>query len=82
MPAYLLNIKRVNSGTLHGSGVIPNEVTTEAQVNQELARNPDNISVVMDIATEAQVRGILQYAKAIDNGTNTSSVETAISAII
>lgn len=80
--AYLLNIKRVQGGTLMGSGVIPNEVTTEAQVNQELARNPNDISVVIDVATEAQVRAILHYAKAIDNGTDTSSVETAISAII
>jgi hypothetical protein len=82
MPAYLLNIKRIDPGMLHSSGVIPKEITTEAQVNQEYARCPDNISVVMDVVSEAQARGILQYAKAIDNGTNTSSVETAISAII
>jgi len=82
MAAYLLNIKRVQPGTVKTAGVIPKEVTTKAQVNQEFARSPDNISVVMNVATEAQLRGLLQYAKAVNNGTDTSSVETAISAII
>ncbi len=62
--------------------MIPKAVTTEAQVNQQLARNPDNISVVMNTALEAQIRGLLQYAQAIDLETDTSSVETAVSAII
>lgn len=76
MAAFILNIKRINPGTLHGSGVIPKEVTTEGQVNQELARSPDNISVVMDVATEAQVRGLLQYAKAIGLGIDTTGIES------
>jgi hypothetical protein len=82
MAAFKLTIKRVQSGTQQGTGVVQGAVTTEAQVNQALARDPDNIEVVMNVATEAQVRGLLQYAKAVDNGTDTSSVETAVSAII
>ena len=82
MPAYILNIRRNQSGTRLSTGVVDKAVTTEAQVNSLLARNPDNISVQIDVATEAQIRGLLQYAQAIDQGTDTSSVETAISAII
>ncbi len=82
MAAYELTIRRNQSGTRLSTGAVNPAVTTEAQVNEQLARNPDNISVQINVATEAQVRGLLQYAKAIDNGTDTSSVETAISAII
>ena len=82
MAAFKLTILRVQSGMSLSTGAVHDAVTTEAQVNQALAGSPDNISVVMNVVTEAQVRGLLQYAKAIDNGTDTSSVETAISAII
>lgn len=81
MAAYLVTIKRIQSGTQHSTGM-PDAVTTEAQVNAYVAKNPDCMSVAMNIASEAQVRGLLHYAKAIDNAVDTSSVETAISAII
>lgn len=82
MAAYFLTIKRVQSGTSLETGAVLPPVTTEAQVNEQLARCPDNISLQVNIATEAQLRGLLHYAKAIDNEVDTSSVETAISAII
>jgi hypothetical protein len=81
MAAYILNIRRVQSGVQSATDML-DSLTTKAQVNQALARSPDNISVDMNIATEAQIRGLLQYAKAIDNAVDTSSVETAVAAII
>jgi len=82
MAAYLLRIERVQSGSNLETGSIVTAVSTEAQVNQQLARSPDNIACLMNIATEVQVRGLLHYAQAIDGEVDTSSVETAISAII
>jgi hypothetical protein len=55
-------------------------LTTEAQINQELAGH----NMAEDVAemTEVQRRAVHHYVRAIALGTNTSSVETAISAII
>jgi hypothetical protein len=84
--AYILNISRKAGGTLQTTGCIPKNLTTKALVDVELAKSPDDISVVMDGvapgASEAQIQGLLRYAQAIALGTNTSSVETAIAAII
>lgn len=54
--------------------------TTEAQVNQTIAGR----DIVEDVAvcTEAQIRGIHHYIRAVATGLDTSSVETAISAVI
>jgi hypothetical protein len=82
MAAYILKIHRVQSGVQDAVGSVPKAVTTAAQVNSALARNPDVIEVAMGVATEAQLRGLLQYAKAVDNGSDTSSIETAIAAVI
>ncbi len=54
--------------------------TTKAQVNQFIAGK----DVVRDMAncTEVQLRGVHQYIRAIATGLDTSTVETAVSAII
>jgi len=54
--------------------------TTEALVNAAIAGRQVNIDLAE--VTEVQLRGIHQYIRACALGTDTSSVETAISAII
>lgn len=84
--AYIMEITRVASGFKQNVGAVPYTFTTKALIHAQLAATPDKIAVVMDGvnpgATEAQIRGLLDYAQAIALGTVTSSVETAINAII
>lgn len=54
--------------------------TTEAQVNQAVA-GYDKLADVA-VMSEAQRRAVHHYVRAIAAGTDTSSVETAVSAII
>ncbi len=54
--------------------------TTEALVNAAIAGKQINIDQAE--MTEVQLRGLHQYVRAMALGTDTSSVETAISAII
>lgn len=68
----------VNSGSVICNAL--SECTTEAQVNLAIAGKQINIDQAE--MTEAQLRGLHQYVRAMDLGTDTSSVETAISAII
>lgn len=70
--------RRVDAGARNDSPL--SSATTEDQVNQFIAGK----DVVVDVApliTEAQLRGVHHYIRAIAIGLNTSSVETAISAI-
>ena len=78
---FVFTSKRVDEGHRGGgpSGGL-GSCTTEAQVNQALAGRDINHDVAT--LTEAQLRGVHQYIRAIALGTDTSSVETAISAII
>ena len=55
-------------------------ITTEAQVNQLIAGREKIEDVA--VLTEVQRRGILHYARACATGLTTSSIETAISAVI
>lgn len=56
------------------------KITTEAQVNAAIAGK--TIIKDMAVVTEAQLRGIHHYIRACATGLDTSSVETALSAII
>lgn len=82
MAAFVLNIKRVNSGTTLSTGVVPITADAATLINSALTRNPDVVSVSMDVVSEAQLRGILQYASLISRGQTTTTVETAISALV
>lgn len=70
--------ERVDAG--HVGSAPLRHVATEATVNQSIAGRDVNVDVA-DV-TEAQLRGIHHYIRACALGTDTSSVETAISAII
>lgn len=75
MPAYIMTIRRVQSGTLQSTGSIPKGTFDTSGINGFVARNPDHIEVVMDSASEAQVRCLVQTAKAVDMGADTSAIE-------
>lgn len=70
--------RRVDAG--HRPSAPLSFVTTEAQVNQSIAGKDINIDVA-DV-TEAQLRGIHHYIRSCATGLDTSSIETALSAII
>lgn len=78
MPNYQVTIERIGEGVQPPADV--RFQTTEAQVNQILAGREKIVDVAF--MTEVQRRGVHHYVRAIALGTNTSSVETAISAII
>lgn len=80
--AILLTLKRRPHGQLISTGAVPKNAAGAANVNSAYIRSPDTIAIEVDAPTEAQVRGILQYAKSIDLGLDTSSIETAITAVI
>lgn len=82
MAAFVLNLKRVNSGQTLSTGSVAASPTSETQVNQELVRSPDNMTITIGVITEAQLRAICHYAVLINASTDTSSIETAISALI
>lgn len=82
MAAFVLNLKRVNSGTTLSTGTVAASPTSETQVNQEVARNLDNMATTIATLSEAQQRAIFHYAVLINAGADTSSIETAISALI
>jgi len=82
MAAFVLNIKRAQSGLQKSTGVVPPNVSGQSVIVATMARSPDDLSVVMNVATHAQVQGLLAYATAIGSGSDTSEVETAIALII
>lgn len=75
---FRLTLQRVDEGAIPTSMLA--NATTEAQVAQFIA-GKDRIEDC-GVITEVQLRGVAQYFRAIALGTNTSSVETAVSAII
>lgn len=78
MATYRFSLKKVDDGQLPPSNI--RSQTTEAQVAQQLAMT----EIYEDVAvmTEVQRRGVAQYVRAIATGLTTSSIETAISAVI
>lgn len=81
MAAYKLDIQRYQGGSRIETNAVPVGAATAAEVNSALTRNPDHVHVFIGEATEAQVRGLLQYAQCIQNGEDTSTVESAIAAL-
>jgi len=79
--AFKLDIIRVTRGINQETNAVPQGAASAADVNSALTRNPDHIHVIMRNPTEVQVRGLLQYAKLIDNAATTTSVESAIAAL-
>jgi hypothetical protein len=82
MAAFVLNLKRVNPGQTLSTGSVAASSTSETQVNQELARSPDNMTITIGVISEAQLRAFCHYAVLINAGIDTSSIETEISAQI
>lgn len=80
--AHQLIIRRRAHGQSVNTNAVPKNAAGVADVNAAYTRNPDLITIEFDSATEAQIRGILQYAKAIDLGLTTTTIETAITAVI
>ncbi|HRI38995.1 MAG TPA: hypothetical protein PLO50_10590 [Nitrospira sp.] len=78
MATYRISIKKVDDGQLPPSNI--RSQTTEAQVNQILAGTETYEDVA--VLTEVQRRGISHYVRACATGLNTSSIETAVSAVI
>lgn len=78
MATFRISIKKVDDGQLPPSNI--RSQTTEAQVNQILAGSDFYEDVA--VMTEGQRRGLAHYTRAIATGLNTSSIETAISAVI
>lgn len=77
---YKLTLQKVDEGHQVQDGPLRN-VTTEAQVNIAIQGSP---AMIIDVATltEVQLRGVVQYFRAIATGLTTSSIETAVSAVI
>lgn len=80
MADYLLTIKRVQPGFTQSAGAVPANASTVAEVHSAITRNPDNISVVVQKATEAQIRGLVKYGVVITRGGDSSAVETEVDA--
>jgi len=74
-----VTIRRIDAGARAGDAALAT-ATTEAQVNQAIAGR----DIIVDNAevTEAQLRGICHYVRSCATGLDTSSIETAISAVI
>lgn len=83
--AFILTLKRVADGAIHSANVVPRNTPTAsgaAPVHAALARYPDNISVVMNRPSEAQLQGLLKYGLAIANGEVTTSIEGEIELLV
>jgi hypothetical protein len=80
--AHQLTIIRRAHGQRVSVGAIPKNTVGAAEVNSAFTRTIDTVTIEIDGATEAQIRGILQYAKCVDLALDTSSIETAITAVI
>ena len=78
MAAFMVTIKRVNSGTTISTGAITANLADDTEINKMIARNPDNITVIMDVVTEAQIRSIVHYCHAVATATDVSSADTEI----
>jgi hypothetical protein len=77
----LLRIERAQNGTLKVTGTVPTAAISAAEVNDALTRNPDVIEMVIVLPTEAQVRGLLQYAQLVNLGKTTTTVESTIAGL-
>ena len=75
---FKFTAQRVDNGAVPTSQMA--NVTTRAQINQTI--NGRDIITDTVVLTDAQLSCILCYIRACGLGTNTSSVETAIIAII
>lgn len=80
--AKLMTLVQKAHGESMNTGTVPKSAAGAAHVNSAYTRSPGTISIQIEAPTEAQVRGLLQYAKSIDLGLDTSSIETAITAVI
>ena len=78
MAKFRFESERVDQGALPPGDM--RFTTTEAQVNQVIA-GKDRISDVAEVS-EVQLRGIHQYIRACATGLTTTSIETAVSAVI
>ena len=78
MAAFILTLTRVNSGMKSSTGSVPRNLNTRATVDQYVAANPNVISVVMDVVTEAQQKGLIAYAHGISTNQITTLVEDEI----
>lgn len=79
MATYRIRIDKTDDGALPPSNI--RSQTTKAQVHGVLAGFETHYEDVA-VMTEVQRRGVADYFRAIALGTATSSVETAINAII
>lgn len=82
MAAYQLRIERIQSGFRNDTGAIIHGISGATEINKMIARNPDVIAVPMNTVSEAQLRGLIQYAACIQGALTTSSVESAITALL
>jgi len=80
--AHVLNIKRVANGTRIETGAVKASQSSFAVALADFRRHPDDLTLVIQSATEEQMQGLVSYAKAISLGVDTSSIETALDAII
>ena len=71
--------QRIDAGARAGTNNI-GHATTHALVNQFIAGK--DIMIDASDVTEAQLQGIQQYIRACATGLDTSSIETAILAVI
>lgn len=78
MATYRISIDKVDDGQLPPSN--SRFLTTEAQVAQGLAGATHWVDTA--VLTEVQLRGIAQYVRAAATLLDTSSIETAVSAVI
>jgi len=76
-----LTMNRVEQGFSCEAGSVPSNAATAAEVNAAIAKNPTELDVEVRSISEVQLRGIFQYAKLIDNGATTTTVESAIAAL-
>jgi hypothetical protein len=78
MAAYKLTIQRVSHTQTQETGSVEVGAASVAEIFLSMQKNPDKITVNMQVCTEAQLSGLVCYAKAIDAGKTTSGVETAV----